>query len=214
VATGSEVVPWSEIARQFERGAILVGNGLSVSVSPSFAYTSLFEVARSEVDGRYVLSPDDVQVFDHLGSRDFEQVLASLQIAALVCGQTGHDTSEILSRYERIKRSLLAAVRSVHPRHGDIAEDRLRRIQATLTTYSHVFTTNYDLLIYWATVEGPQREDFRDYFWTPPGLSFDLTNARAAEPSAVSTARQSASREIPSTVSVAVFQRPASWRRR
>ena len=39
----SEIKQWDEIKEDFQGADILLGNGFSINLSPSFNYTSLFE---------------------------------------------------------------------------------------------------------------------------------------------------------------------------
>jgi hypothetical protein len=53
-----------------------------------------------------------------------------------------------------------------------IPEATLRAIKVALTPYEFVYSTNYDLILYWAVmIDGPT--GFTDYFFGP---RFDLSN--------------------------------------
>jgi hypothetical protein len=137
-----------------------MGNGSSCAVSSRFAYRSLYDVAP--------LTSDDRELFDALGTTNFEEVLDHLRTASLVCRQLGHRSSEVRRRYDSIRDALLAAV---HAHHVDWSEadagDRLLQIRNALRAYEAVFTTSYDLLVYWAIMNAgtPPGAGFGDLFW-------------------------------------------------
>ncbi|HEX9774679.1 MAG TPA: DUF4917 family protein [Actinomycetota bacterium] len=169
---------WDEVAPQFHH-ALLVGNGASIAVSASFAYPSLLEIASSSLVANR-LSPDERAVFESTNDTNFERVLGELATAAVLAEQVGLDATPLRERYARIRRALIEAVHAVHPRHGDLPEERFERVQESLLHFSEVFTTNYDLQLYWAITSTKRMDDFRDFFWNP-GLAFDLTNTWTPE---------------------------------
>jgi hypothetical protein len=164
---------WGDLAPNF-RHTLLVGNGASIVVSSSFAYSSLLEIAST---GRVAnpLSPDERAIFETVNETDFERVLAELARAAILARQVGLDPTPLRNRYVRIRQTLIEAVHAVHPRHGDLPEDRFARVQESLLHFNDVCSTNYDLLLYWAITSTARMDDFRDFFWNA-GLAFDLAN--------------------------------------
>lgn len=139
---------------------LLLGNGASRAVSSKFAYGSLFSVAP--------LTRDDRDLFDALDTTNFEEVLSHLRTASLVCGQLGHPASEVDDRYESIRDALIDAVNDHHVSWHEVDDgDRLLRIRGALLSYQAVFTTSYDLLIYWAMMNAgvPPGDGFGDLFW-------------------------------------------------
>lgn len=64
------------------------------------------------------------------------------------------------------------AVKSVHIPWANIPEDNLRAIKQALLPYEFVYSTNYDLILYWSImIDEPL--GFTDYFFAP---RFDLGN--------------------------------------
>lgn len=167
---------WRDLENKFARPGLLLGNGASIAVADSFGYSSIYEKAKDpELDNP--LSPDDVEVFDALGTTDFEQVLNALAISRMVCRQAGHDDSALGERYERIRRALLDAVKSVHPTYEEVGPKVVQCFQQVLAEFSAIFTTNYDLLLYWSIVQPPMVDRFGDFFWNSiDDLDFSPTN--------------------------------------
>ncbi len=150
---------WDDIADR-DWPTLLVGNGASRSVSPKFAYDSLFDVGP--------LSDHDRELFEALGTTNFEEVLNHLRTASLVCDQLGHASSDVAARYDSIRDALIAAVHAHHVDWSHVdAGSRLLRIRSALLEFESVFTTNYDLLIYWAMMNAgdPPGAGFGDLFW-------------------------------------------------
>ena len=160
---------FSEIDKDWN--GIIVGNGASRAVADSFAYTSLYDKACS--DGiQDPLTVSDQNVFGALGTRNFEQVLSALSTGQLVNGAFGLPTDELEQAYDRIRTSLVEAVHAVHIPHASVPDDRLQKIRQALLDYEFVYSTNYDLLIYWSVMQDPT--GFRDYFFS--GTVFDVGN--------------------------------------
>jgi hypothetical protein len=74
---------WNEVRARTEFTGILVGNGSSLAVWDGFAYDSLYNVALA-VNPDHRLATEDVALFNSLGSRNFEHVLAAIATARRV----------------------------------------------------------------------------------------------------------------------------------
>jgi hypothetical protein len=153
---------WDDIAGGYRRGAVLLGNGLSINVSKVFDYPSLWEKG-CEVGA---LTVEDRQLF--AAAAPFERVLADVGTAARVadaCGQTAA-AAAFRERYESIRRALGVTIREAHVAWRDFGEETRSAIRTALCGYGCVFTTNYDLLTYWAMGSGATGfEGFFDGFW-------------------------------------------------
>jgi hypothetical protein len=163
---------WNEIADQEEWEILLLGNGLSINVWPPFAYGSLFDHV---LDGG--LTDDDLALFDE--TTNFERVLADLRTAIRVADVAGVDSAPFYERYRRVQRALGHAIRQVHPDRSSVPDATLTAIRAELTNYEWVFTTSYDLVLYWAmgcSARG-RFEPFIDHFRWGGSCEFDLDRA-------------------------------------
>jgi hypothetical protein len=138
--------------------SLLLGNGFSINIWERFAYTSLFNVATSgDVDP--VL---DATMFEKLGTSNFEDVLRALYHARIVDEQLNSpQRNEIEAIYSRTKNSLAAAVNFAHVPHGIAA---LISINNAFRSFCRIYTTNYDLLPYWAIMHTDVWR-FKDLFW-------------------------------------------------
>lgn len=77
---------------------------------------------------------------------------------------------EISALYSGIKNSLAAAVNYAHVPHGFTG---LPAINQAFRTFGSIFTTNYDLIPYWAIMQDAWR--FKDLFWGD-NITFDPSN--------------------------------------
>lgn len=149
---------------------LLLGNGFSIGVSSNFSYSSLRQICLQ----KSYLSDTDNQLFIGFNSNDFELLLNRLNIAASVNKILGIDFNTPLERYNAIRDALINAVKFVHPTFDVIDSQWIERVFKEFRQYETIFTTNYDLLIYWIT----GCFDFKgvtDYFWSN-GLTFDQFN--------------------------------------
>lgn len=155
-------IPWT---------GMLVGNGASCAIWSRFRYTSLFEQSRSAAVAD-ALSPDAVHIFEKLQTTNFELVLSALRTTSLVIEATQQDPATINALYTTTQKALVGAVNSVHVPWQSVPEATLQSIKAALVPYDFVYSTNYDLLLYWAVMIGGPT-GFTDYFFGP---KFDLSN--------------------------------------
>jgi hypothetical protein len=135
--------PWHDVAKQHDWSALLLGNGLSINVWPGFAYGSLFDHAHSKG-----LTKQERKLFD--GTRNFERALSDLTTAMRVGKVLRMETDPILERYRSIQVALGHAIREVHPKRSSVPDVGLRAIRVAMLDYEWVFTTSYDLIVYWA----------------------------------------------------------------
>ncbi len=135
---------------------VLLGNGFSINARPSFRYEYLFEKAPS-------LSAEVAAIFQDRGTKDFEEVLD------LVRRQDLDASNELCrSQDEEVRSAFLGALSAVHPHSSAfISRDEVDRCAAFLEHFvglkrspklrGRVYTTNYDLLLYWVVVRTERR---------------------------------------------------------
>jgi hypothetical protein len=139
---------WPEVAEVNEWQVLLLGNGLSMNVWPGFDYPRLFEHARDRG-----LTGDDLRLFG--ATPNFELVLADLLTGIQVNEALGIGVQPLLASYARIQSALGDAVRQVHLHRADTPDAALRIIREDLLQYEWIFTTSYDLILYWAMGASP-----------------------------------------------------------
>lgn len=159
------LVGWADIAKSHRWDTLLLGNGMSINIWEPFGYRNLYDRAKARG-----LSPQDRRLFS--STPNFERVLADLLTAIRVNTVIGLDTTPLLERYRNIQRSLIQAVRGVHLKQRRVPVATRRRISDTMAGFEWVFTTSYDLLVYWAmAVDG--FEPFMDHFRYGGRCEFD-----------------------------------------
>jgi hypothetical protein len=167
-----DLAPWKEVREYADWKGLLVGNGASVAIYPPFRYGSLYEIAASG-QLSHPLSEDDQALFGIFATENFEQVLAGLKTAGLVTEALDLDPDDVLEeRYDSIQRALFEAVHAVHVPWLAVAEEHVSRLFKILRRYRFVYSTNYDLLLYWASMDDGGT-GFLDYFWGDGG-TFDV----------------------------------------
>jgi len=114
-----------------------------MNVWEPFGYRTLLEhAAKAE------LTDADRALFG--GTANFERVLNDLNTAIRVGEIAGVNTSKLYARYRSIQRALGHAVRRVHLTRSQVPNDTMATIRQVIEDFEWIFTTSYDLLIYWA----------------------------------------------------------------
>lgn len=130
------------------RSHLLLGNGFSISCDPVFKYQSLYEYAVTAG-----LSQIAQSIFEKLGTNNFEGVMRLLDDAhwaALTYGLIEDGESQMLKDKEVIKKALIEAVAETHLDDTTaVPNDKKDATLKFLTNFHNIFTTNYDLLLYW-----------------------------------------------------------------
>lgn len=166
---------WEEIADEGWE-TLLVGNGLSINVSAKFAYDSLYEEAEKD-PARGGLSDQDRAIFERFDTNNFEVVLGKLSDAIAMAGVLEEEAVSYGQRFRSVQTALGSAVRSVHLRRSEIPDSSLKAIQEELERYGAIFSTSYDLIVYWTMGYEDGYAKFCDCFWGRDS-SFDPANYR------------------------------------
>lgn len=132
---------------------LLLGNGFSIALKPDiFSYGSLYENAD------FSKAPNIPDVFKSLGTQDFEVVIRRLQDAATVIEVYRPELKALASQLRTdcstVKDALVAAIAKRHPdRPYDITPQQYASCRTFLSKFDHIFTLNYDVLLYWALMQ-------------------------------------------------------------
>ncbi|MBR1141728.1 DUF4917 family protein [Bradyrhizobium sp. AUGA SZCCT0431] len=136
-----------------KRKHLLLGNGFSIALRPDiFTYGSLYENAD------FSKAPHVTKLFDALKTQDFEVVIKHLQDAATVV-EVYRPSAVNLARSLRndaaaIKDALVTAIAKRHPdRPYDVKPEQYAACRTFLSRFGHIFTLNYDVLLYWALMQ-------------------------------------------------------------
>lgn len=129
---------------------VLLGNGFGMAYSPdSFRYFVFFEMLRQDPSCEKL-----VNVFEQLGTSDFEKVMSALNSSVSIAAVYGCDCEElslIRADEDKLKTKLISFISDKHPaKCTDIEDSKYTATRSFLHNFSSFFTTNYDFLLYWA----------------------------------------------------------------
>lgn len=142
--------------RQFH---LLLGNGFSMAYDPKiFSYNALHSFVEEMDD-------EDLSIiFEVFETKNFELIMQFLDSFSALIAAFGGDPalkSRIDAASTKLKSSLLEAVKSLHPEHvftipEEQSEACARYLQIFLGTNGGIYSTNYDLLLYWVLMRNNQ----------------------------------------------------------
>jgi hypothetical protein len=165
---------WADLKDGCRWEALVAGNGLSINIWRDFAYSRLFEQATLDHAAR--------RLFSDFETENFEMVLEALWHAERTLTALRRKTDGVTRLYENVQSALFQAVRQVHVPWKYINRARLQQISDAMRSYRFVFTLNYDLLTYWAAMQGGSNSAIRDFFWSYDN-TFDIDDASLEEDS-------------------------------
>lgn len=133
---------------------LLLGNGFSIACrADCFTYGRLLDAADLSA-----LSVDGAALFAAEETTDFEEIINSLRIAARIVEfyeTTDHEIAAHLEAdAELVKTALANVLAQSHPDNvGEIELTEYRQARQFLAHFDHIFTVNYDLLLYWTLMQ-------------------------------------------------------------
>ena len=157
---------WATLAER-DWPALLLGNGLSINLWRGFQYGSLFSEAELASDAR--------EVFVELDTTNFEAALECIHHARVVLQALGQQTDDVDRLYAEVRDSLFETVASAHVPWDRFPPATHTLIAEVLNGFDSVFTTNYDLSLYWSHLENRALVDLVDFMWNA-GATFDPRN--------------------------------------
>ncbi|WP_346659681.1 DUF4917 family protein [Bradyrhizobium sp. 142] len=93
-------------------------------------------------------------LFDRLKTVDFERVVDTLEISLIVEAAYSNDerAAELRADAGRVREALVHAIRGTHPAHREEIANIIPSCVKFLSSFSRVFTLNYDLLLNWVSL--------------------------------------------------------------
>jgi hypothetical protein len=142
----------NSLRKKNRRKHLLFGNGFSIAYDAKiFSYNALSNFIDK--------SPDESlkELFKVINTKNFELIMRQLENFVQIAQVFNADTtliSKIQEASQTLKDSLIDAVKALHPEHVfEIPEEKSKScfnfIQEYLQGDGKVFSTNYDLLLYW-----------------------------------------------------------------
>jgi hypothetical protein len=162
---------WDEI-KDLGWSNLLLGNGFSTNIWNKYSYKSLHDYSiANKVEP--ILNENIQEIFSKLNTINFEEVLKALAYAIIVKTAMGEDTEEYLKLYATVQRNLF---NTVHAVHVDFKNVKKAEICLEIKQFEKVFTTSYDLILYWSAFEQIGAKTSADFFWND-NSSFELYNS-------------------------------------
>ncbi|MCC8351893.1 DUF4917 family protein [Bacillus sp. AF23] len=126
---------------------LLTGNGFSIEFNDNFKYGGLLDYLNHE----HKLDDIEQELFKSFNTTNFEFVLNSLLTAIKINETYKIENKDLWKSYETIKQHLIYAVKGIHPERYSL---NIKKLAWSFNIFkSNIFTTNYDLLSYWALLE-------------------------------------------------------------
>jgi len=116
-----------------------------------FSYKSLYESLSKNADDL------TKKLFDVVKTKNFELIMRQLKTTSEILDAIDENTAlgdKVRSASESIRTHLLHSIQELHPEHVfKIPEEKSQKCASVLNDFlqegGHIFTTNYDLLLYW-----------------------------------------------------------------
>ncbi len=154
-----------EMADQYKKRHLLLGNGFSIACNPSiFTYRSLYEQAQ---ETHFLAIPQAARMFEVFDTKDFEVVIRALEGAAKTLpifeAASQHIADRMQCQADELKTALVRTIADNHPEiPNHIVDEKFWTCRQFLSHFlnadndGRVYTVNYDLLLYWATLHEDQ----------------------------------------------------------
>jgi hypothetical protein len=132
--------------------SLLLGNGFSMAYDKDiFSYNALYTFLVNQEDA--LLN----KLFDAIKTKNFELVMQQLDTTIAILEAFGSEPNllkQIQLASQKLKESLLKSVKELHPEHVyKIPDEKCtacgKFLRLFLDSGGHIYTTNYDLLLYW-----------------------------------------------------------------
>lgn len=139
---------------------LLLGNGFSMAYDAKiFSYNALNAFVE-RIKNKLLK-----KLFHIIGSKNFEIVMQQLDNFCQLAEEFSSDKRlkrKIEQASEALKTSLIDAVKELHPEHVfEIPEEKSVSCASFLNTFlksgGHIFTTNYDVLLYWVLMRNKDK---------------------------------------------------------
>ena len=139
---------------------LLMGNGFSMSYdSGIFSYNALYNFIEELKD------PVLDKLFDIINTKNFELIMQQLDNFIEIADAFNADkelTIKLKKANELLQSSLIDAISKLHPEHVfEVPENKSKACYSFLNNYldfgGKVFTTNYDLLLYWVLMRNASK---------------------------------------------------------
>ena len=150
-----KLIKFEEVIKKTTNPYLLLGNGFSMSYDKKrFSFTSLLD---SAIKSKIIKKKDFIyKVFEKLKTADFESVMKILDNSQKVISVYKGEKKlikKIIEDSGQLKEYLVKIITNNHPDIcTDIADENKKNCVEFLKPFKSIYTLNYDLLLYWATM--------------------------------------------------------------
>ena len=162
---------WEDIKEE-NWNNLLLGNGFSTNIWKEYSYESLYKYSIDH-SIQPLLTESIQNIFTNLQEINFEEVLKALAYTILVKNSLGEETARYLELYETVQENLFNTVYAVHVEYSKLNKSA---IAEEIKSFKNVFTTCYDLILYWSSYGVLNTYTIADFFWSNGNNAFDPTN--------------------------------------
>jgi hypothetical protein len=148
---------WSWIKDNFSKTSILLGNGFSINFSETLRYKFLYEFFIKDS------SKEAIKLFETFDTKNFERILENIEVAKTVNATLNFPEQDFEKFKIEIRQGLIDSINKIHPKPIDVNQDQIKHIAKQFLEFNQVFTTNYDLFLYYIILE---TKKFGDHFFT------------------------------------------------
>lgn len=161
---------------------LLFGNGFSMAFDKNiFSYNALSSFIETTGD------PIIKSLFEKLNTKNFELIMKQLENFCEIAEVFSEDKTlvpRIKAASEKLKNSLLEAIKELHPEHVfTVSEEKskscVKFLQEYLKNGGLIFSTNYDLLLYWVLMRNGAQNSIDGF---GRDLETELDNEHYVEP--------------------------------
>jgi len=161
---------WEDI-KEKNWNNLLLGNGFSTNIWKEYSYKSLYKYS-TDNSIKPLLTESIQNIFTNLQDINFEEVLKALAYTILVKSSLGEETERYLQLYETVQENLFNTVYAVHVEYSKLNKSALAQ---EIKPFKNVFTTCYDLILYWSSYGVLNPNTIADFFWNGNN-AFDPTD--------------------------------------
>lgn len=163
-----DLLSYDEVTQKIKKSKntrknLLIGNGFSIAYDKTiFSYDALNKFIED--------SQDDAlnKLFKICETNNFEQIMHQLEITAKLMREFEAEETlieKIVSTSIVLKASLIEAIEKLHPEHVfKIKEEEIEMCEKFIVdfvkSFGYIFSTNYDLLLYWVLMKHGEKNEF------------------------------------------------------
>jgi hypothetical protein len=149
------IINWSEV--HTNSNTILLGNGFSMNFYDKLNYSNLYDFSKN------LFTKKTLNLFNEFETNNFEDILEYLFVTKKVSSLFNIDNNELDEIISEVQNGLINSIHQIHPKPNEIDYYLINRIGKQLSNFKNVFTTNYDLFLYYVTLNSPI--NYSDHFY-------------------------------------------------